>query len=113
MNGFQAWIITWDWSGDHAEMDRHEVLGLLGPTANIEFVRELVEYMYAEKNYALEERVAWAIEPSKNPYRATVEKGHVHCGHNPWTRARIVDDLAVFREESGKVVGAWKERKLS
>jgi hypothetical protein len=51
----------------HAEMDRHEILGFLGPTAHVEFVRQLVEYLYGEKNYTLEERVAWATDPSKNP----------------------------------------------
>jgi hypothetical protein len=95
---------------DHAEMDRHEIVGFFAPATNVEIVRALVEYIYAEKSYTLDERVAWTIDPSKNPYRATIEKGQVHCGHNPWLWARIVDDLDVFKEESGKLVGAWKER---
>jgi hypothetical protein len=91
-------------------MDRPEIIGFLSPTTHIESVRQLVEYIYAEKSYTLEERVAWAVDPNKNPYPAMIARGDVHCGHNPWLRARLVDDLVMFREESGKVVGAWKER---
>lgn len=108
-----AWIVTWDWCGDHAAMDRPEVLAFFAPSTDIGFVRRFVENLYAEKTYTLEERIRWTADPSANPYKATVERDrHVHCGHNPMLFARIVDDLEMMQEESGKIVGAWMERKL-
>jgi hypothetical protein len=112
MDKISAWIVTWDWSGDHAAMDRPEILAFFPPSTDIGFIRQFVENLLAEKTFTLDERVHWTANPDVRPYKATVEKGHVHCGHNPMLFARIVDDLAIMQEESGKLVGAWKERKL-
>jgi len=36
--------------------------------------------------------------------------GEITCGHNPYLRARLVDDLTVERHEDGKEEVKWKER---
>lgn len=106
----RAWVVVWDWAGDHAAMDGDEILAFFSPTTSIEFVRQAVEYIYAEKSYNLEERARWTIDPSKNPYKALAENGMVHCGHNPMLVARIVEELVLHKESSGKIIGVWKNR---
>lgn len=91
-------------------MERDRVLDFLDPNENVEFVRRFVEHKYAELSYTLNERLDWTRNPSGNPYSATVVNGEVHCGHNPWLRARIVDDLQL-NTVLEEVLGTWKERK--
>jgi hypothetical protein len=112
MSKISAWIVTWDWSGEHAAMDRPEILAFFPADTDISFIRQFVENLYAEKTFTLDERVRWTANPDANPYRATVTRVHVHCGHNPMLFARVVDDLEMMKEESGKIVGAWVEREL-
>ena len=110
--GITAWIGTWDGTGAHVKVDSTEVVGFFGPTAHIDYVRQQVEWMYAEKNYTLEERIAWTKDPSKNPYKGTIEGDFVHCGHNPFLKARIVDNLVLQQDKkTRKVTGTWTERK--
>jgi hypothetical protein len=111
--GISGWIVTWDGIGGHVKIDRTEVVDFFGPSAHIEYVRDQVEHKYAEKNYTFEELVASTLDPSKNPYRATVEGSLVHCGHNPFLKARIVDDLVIRRDQDGVVRGTWSERSRS
>ena len=90
-------------------MERDRVLDFLDPNEDIEFVRRFVEHKYAELSYTLEERLRWTRNPADNPYRATVARGEVHCGHNPWLRARIVDNLQLS-SVLDKLLGTWEER---
>jgi len=36
--------------------------------------------------------------------------GQIHCGHNPWLLARLVDDLEIVRDENGHEKATWKIR---
>jgi hypothetical protein len=36
--------------------------------------------------------------------------GEIICGHNPYLRARLVDDLTIERNDDGKEEVNWKER---
>lgn len=111
----KAWLVTWEWSGDHAGRD-DKVAAILNPRLRSERVRQIVEFVYLSQ-YCLSERIAFMVHPEKNPYPAkllNVEglpwEGEIHCGYNPFLRARLVDDLVVRCSDDGKEVPSWKER---
>jgi hypothetical protein len=110
----KAWLVTWEWCGDHARRE-DTIAAVFNPRLGAERVRELVEFIYASE-YSIAERLALA-RGGPNPYPAEFVsingvrwQGEMLCGHNPYLRARLVDDLAVERNVDGKEILSWKER---
>ena len=114
--GIKAWLVTWEWSGNHAKRDCN-VAAVFNPRFKVERIREYVEFLYATEFYTLSERVACARNKTNNPYPAVPGslngvqwEGEIICGHNPFLRARLVDDLNIEVESEGKEKPTWKER---
>lgn len=112
----EGWLVTWEWIGDHAKRD-DKVAAILNPRFSAERVRELVELLYLTQNSTLSERMNWARDKHLNPYPAQFHtldgvpwQGQIHCGHNPFLFARLVDDLAVERDAEGNERATWRER---
>lgn len=109
----KAWLVTWEWSGEHAKRNE-KVAALFDSRVSPERVRESVELLYAQAAYTLSERIACFVgNRRRNPYPAECVKlegvpwqGEIHCGHNPYLRARLVDELAIHR-------GRMEMRRLS
>ena len=100
-NGRKAWLVTWEWSGDHAQREQ-KVAAVFRPQLSGKRVRELVECLYSFSEYTPRERMAFGLGLSPNPYPArfgTLDsiswEGVITCGHNPWLEARLVDDLVI------------------
>jgi hypothetical protein len=79
-------------------------------------VRTIIELLY-HREASLSEKVAWRLRHKRQPYPAEFVsfegvpyEGEIVCGHNPWLRARLVDDLTVERDEHGKETASWKDR---
>jgi hypothetical protein len=111
--GRKAWLVTWEWSGDHARREP-QVVTIYRPQLSGERVGELVEALYTQLEYTLRERITWTLDPKANPYRAqfgtlggVTWPGDITCGHNPWLHARLVDDLVVDDNNNA----TWTERK--
>lgn len=114
-NGIRAWLITWEWVGDHAEPDR-KVVAALNPRWSGTRVREHVEILHASMCYSIAEQIGHANNRRFNPYPAEFTRvhgvpwhGRIHCGHNPSLYARLVNDLRVERDESGAEYPVWSE----
>jgi predicted GNAT family N-acyltransferase len=112
----KAWLVTWEWIGDHAKRD-DKVAAIFNPRFSAERVRELVEFLYLTQNSTLSERMNWARDKNLNPYLAQFHtldgvpwQGQIHCGHNPFLFARLVDDLAVECDAEGNERATWRER---
>jgi hypothetical protein len=108
----RAWLITWDWLGDHAKVENRFV-ALLNPRCSGDTVKRVVEHIYISRQLALHEQLAYVKHPKSSLYcaqfgnmevgRTTRERLHlppvvpcdeeVTCGDNPWLWARIVYDL--------------------
>jgi hypothetical protein len=43
----RAWLVTWEWAGDHAKRT-DKVVAIFGPRLGGERVRELVEFLYVQ-----------------------------------------------------------------
>jgi hypothetical protein len=112
----KAWLVTWEWSGDHAKV-AEKVVAIFNPRIGGERIRELVELLYIQSGASLAEKLSWAVDRADNPYPAKFGslngvpwQGEIECGHNPWLFARLVDDLWVEAGEDGKEGARWKER---
>lgn len=98
-----AWLVTWEWVGDHARVDQ-PIAAILPRRLGHETVQRIVEVLYAEREYTPGEMLEAARDRGYNPYRAhfgscsliredgssgTVAwQGEIICGHNPYLLAR-------------------------
>ena len=113
----KAWLVTWEWSGNHAKRDK-KVAATFDSRLSPERVRAFIEVLYAYETYTLSEKItAFVDNRRRNPYPAEFLKldggsreGEIHCGHNPYLRARLVDDLTVERGQDGVETATWKDR---
>ena len=101
--GRSAWVVRWEWAGDHAKVDQ-PVAAILSPQLGPETVRRLVEVLYAADQYSPVEMLEASRPGGHNPYRAAFGtcpaiqedgttsypawQGEVICGHNPHLVAR-------------------------
>jgi len=111
-----AWLITWEWAGDHARRE-DRIAGILSSRLTAEQIKEIVETIYANEFYTYRERIAFAKDRKANPYPATFDdidgipwQGRIRCGHNPWLEARLVDNLLVLQGANGDEELSWDER---
>jgi hypothetical protein len=113
--GYCAWLVTWEWSGDHAAV-KDKVAEILNPRTSPERVRQIVELLY-HREASLSEKVTWRLLKRNQPYTADFEfiggvtwKGQIVCGHNPWLLARLVDDLTIETDAEGQEYATWRDR---
>jgi len=111
----RAWLVTWEWAGEHAAVDE-KVAAVLNPRLSGERVREIVELLYVNARLSLCERLVYARSKRSTPYRAYFGSigrvpwtGEVICGHNPYLRARVVDNLRVRQRADGEEELLWME----
>ena len=120
MNG--AWLITWEWDGDHAKVDK-PLVAVLNHRLGAERVKEFVERFYISSCSSPAEMMAYAANKEENPYPAQFNSVNVKglgtvqwanqiiCGHNPYIFARKVDDLRVEGDDTGQGKPVWNERR--
>lgn len=102
-----AWLISWEWIGDHARVDQ-PVVAILNSRRSGEHVRQFVEQFYCSTKFGIEEKVRVARDAKANPYPAkfvqmegTPFHGVITCGHNPFLLARLVRNVRVFVDGEG------------
>lgn len=113
--GVSAWLVTWEWIGEHAKCER-KVAEILDPRFSPEKVREIVELHY-HRTATLDEKIAWRLRKGNQQYPAkfqTIEglewRDQIICGHNPWLLARLVDELVVERDSEEREIATWQDR---
>lgn len=97
--GQKAWLVTWNWNGEHAVVE-DRIAAILRPRLSKPVVGEIVECLYAIHQYTPGELAYWSRRPRENPYKAHWEHGYCHCGHNPWLEAHYVHDLVIEEDPS-------------
>jgi hypothetical protein len=114
-----AWLITWDWNGDHAKVDDFFV-AILDYRYPAKTIKRFVELIYTNRKFALHEQLAYAKRRSANSYpaefgfievRASKDSGlpdkvtwtgKIVCGGNPWLFARMVRDIVAYVDKDGR-----------
>ena len=111
----KAWLVTWEWNGDHAKVD-NPIVAIINPRKSARRVLELVEQLYVINTFSFEEQMGYANNRKFNPYPAqfgNVEgiqwEGQIFCGHNPWLFARKVSNLHTESWKSGEGKLVWDE----
>ena len=89
-----VWLVRWEWTGDHAAKD-DPIVTILHRDTPLETVRWYLETTYMRHEYVKSELLEWTQDPSRNPYRARVDRmtngsDTVSCGHNPRLSATLV-----------------------
>ena len=114
----KAWLITWESTEDVPH--NKQVASILSARTGAEDVRKYVERIYVDHEFSLGERVDMARynRPFPNPYPAQFIRigrrnikyeGEIQCGHNPFLRGRLVDNLKVVELEDGNEKLVWDE----
>ena len=112
-----AWLITWEWAGDHARVDEEKkVVAVLNYRWTGKKVRDLVEQLYIAFEYSDLDKAGVAQNKCSNPYPAKFGtlnnipwQGEVDCGHNPWLHARRVRNFHVVVNDDGTHQTRWDE----
>ncbi len=106
----RAWLIRWNWMGDHATV-ADPIVTVMSARTSAEDIRKYVEQRYIEEKASFPEKLAYARykQPQEPAFPAQLERGGIHCGHNPWLEATKVDDLRVEEDADGTGVLKWDE----
>lgn len=112
---FKAWLVTWEWFGNHAK-PKDRVVEILDPRIPPERVRQIVELLY-HRDASLREKISWRLSKRRQIYPAEFLILHgmkwtnqIECGHNPWLRARLVENLTINVDAEGKETAEWDEQ---
>ena len=111
-----AWLVTWEWSGDHARVE-DPVVALFNRPWDGKAVRLIVEQLYSALKYSISDKFAVARNRKNTPYPAQARDidgipwlGEISCGNNPWLRARIVENVRLEIDTNGRRILNWDER---
>jgi hypothetical protein len=112
-----AWLITWEWIGDHAAVE-DKVVAVVNYRRPASYIKDLMEQLYIEKTSSASEKVAYAKDMKSNPYPASFGsvggvqwRGRLLCGHNPHLFARLVSNVRVEMQD-GEEILLWEERPV-
>lgn len=123
---FKAWLVRWEWAGEHAEVDE-PIIAILAPQLGAEIVRQFVERHYTAVVYSPIEKLGLLRKLSKNPCPATFGSapitfedgrkrrvswtGQIVCGDNPYIVASRVQRLR--QDDPGNPVSrlSWVEEQ--
>ena len=103
----KAWIVRWEWMGEHASHD-NPLIAVLSARCGVDDIKKFIERHYLVATATVGEQIEYASyrNPRKPAYPAEVSAGGViHCGHSPFIVGRRGED--VHLAEDGHLV--WKE----
>lgn len=110
-----AWLIKWNWIGDHAAVEQ-PVVAVLSARTPAETVRRYIEFCHTVARCSLREQVEQARYnmPAEHVYRAEFDRvdgaifqGRIVCGHNPFLEACPVENLRLVPDGNGGETLAW------
>ena len=115
----QAWLISWEWSGDHAKVE-NPFVALLSYRYSGDTIRKFLERLYVIHTSDICLQIGYARNEKNYPYPAEFVKlngvpfdGEIICGHNPFLLARRVYDFHCHTDEYGEKRLAWTERRYT
>jgi hypothetical protein len=119
--GTKAWVVRWEWAGEHAKVAQ-PVAALLRPQTGTEHVKRIVKALHDAQAYAPLDMLAAIERNGHDPYPAylgTVSLqqrdgrrgnvpfgGEIICGHNPFLVAR---KGRVWRADAGSGRIEWED----
>ena len=124
-DGYKAWIIRWEWDGDHAAVE-DPFIAALPPQFGSQKIRCFVELYYAARFLTPPEQLHYIVRKrAPNPFPARFgvatwqdEAGNVRnlrwddqviCGDNPFIVAQRATNVVEGREPGGQEVLVWED----
>lgn len=116
--GSRAWLIRWDWIGDHAKID-DPIIAILPCQWSVARIKTIVEVIHDARALTPAEMTHFARKRRDRPYKVQLDtvsmdtsngvvnvpwEGAMYCGHNPWVEARQV---TVFLDPASQEV-SWE-----
>lgn len=93
-----------------------EVVAILDYRKSVGRVRDFIENLYISDNYSLPEKLTYARNTNFNPYPAQIIDLNVRspyyqitCGDNPCLFGRLVKNIRISVDTSGKEILLWDE----
>lgn len=112
-----AWLIMWQWFGDHAIVEQPYV-DIVSRRKEVPYIKEYLERLYGVHRLSLEDRAPLARynQPERPPFEAEADRTahavEVHCGDNPFLVARQVRILAIDTDpDTGEETVRWEPYK--
>lgn len=111
----KAWIIKWNWIGEHAAVER-PVVAILSARTSPNEVRKCVEFLYTVTHASLREQMEQARynDPAQPPYPAEFARGdgvlfqgRITCGNNPFLEAYQVENIRLVTSDGGDETLEW------
>lgn len=112
-----AWLITWQWFGNHAKVD-DPLVTVFSARKPAKSIAEFVETLYLMTSCTAEGLAYFLNRANKIPYKAVegeiingIPHGdRIRCGHNPWIYARKVSKLTIeINKGKGTEIISWQE----
>lgn len=90
----KAWLITWEWIGDHAAVDM-PLITILSARLGSGSVREFIEQYHITTVASPQEKLESArySRPERVYPAEEVGRGRITCGHNPFIYGRVVESM--------------------
>ncbi len=106
----KAWIITWEWDGEHAAV-ADKVIGFLNPRWSANKILPIIEFIYNQSTSTISEMANYAKKPSNNTYKPIIDfNTRIRCGSNPYIFARKVEELKISIDKKTKFENiSWVE----
>ena len=109
-----AWLIKWDWMGDHAAVGEPYV-DIVSARRSPDYISKYVQRLYGVFHYSLTERTDFERyrDPRERPFPVVRDMTRhgllISVGHNPHLTARKVRNLVVgLDEETGQDIVTWE-----
>ena len=96
----KAWLVTWEWVGDHAAVDI-PFIAILSGRLGAERVQEFIERHHIATVASLREQLDYARynKPTSVPYPARIDRHRITCGDNPFIYGRLVEAVKVVGDD--------------
>jgi hypothetical protein len=108
-----AWLVTWEWMGEHAKVD-NPLVAILDRRLGYARVAEFVRLTWASAMLTPEELIAGArarrfpYEPRRGARGGIPIDFEMDCGHNPFLFARLVRNIRIESDDDGARVLRWE-----
>ena len=100
-----AWLLTWEGTAGPALVTDQKIVAIITARKSLRAIAELVDVLYCRSVDTAYDMAFLANKRKQrdSQYRSIYSTmSHLHYGRNPWIYARVVSNLRVKRDETGK-----------
>lgn len=112
-----AWVITWEWHGDHAAVE-DPLVAILSSRKGSAWMAKYIENLYLSFSSTAQEMAYYANRQKMIPYKAKdpmsmnwiLHGNRIICGNNPELYGRKVTGLEIMEDDENDLeIVRWKE----